>query len=84
MNQHEKAIARTVGKTVENFQSYQAYIKLDKYSFLMTNPSLTHDLDIRHTLPQNETCFPLGPAVWSIIKIHFENKLSFICLTLVS
>ena len=33
MSQHEKAIARTVGKTVENFQGYQAYIKLDKYSF---------------------------------------------------
>ena len=51
----------------------------------MTTPSLAHDLDkYLITLRQNETCFPLGPAVWSIIKIHFENKLSFICLTLVS
>ena len=74
MNQHEIAIASTVGKTVENFQSYQAYIKLDKYSFLMTTPSLTHDLDICHSLRQNETCFALGPAVSSIIKIHLKTN----------
>ena len=33
MHQNEMAIASTVGKTVENIQSYQAYIKLDKYRF---------------------------------------------------
>ena len=70
MNQNEMAIARTVGKTVQNFQSYQGYIKLDKYSFLMNTPSLTHDLDICLTLRRNEICFPLA---WASCLNHNQN-----------
>ena len=44
------AISGPLGKTVENFQSYQVDIKLDKYSFLITSPSLAHDLDMCFTL----------------------------------